>query len=202
MSRKVIMFDVDGCLADFVLGFTMLAHDLFGTAIVGTEDQPSWNFRTWGLLTRDQENETWKLLRGDSTWWARLKPMISDETFRRINLLKQAHEVVFCTNRSSSASPPGWQTALWLEQHGILRPSVIVSNKKGEIARAIGATHALDDKIENAWAIHWISDSPQTKSFLVDRTYNRIQALPEVGPSGVIRVNTVEEFLDKVEWDK
>jgi hypothetical protein len=195
------MFDVDGVLADFVEGFTRLANGLFGTKIITTLEQPSWNFRTWGLLTKNQENLTWDKLKQDPDWWRTLNPLIDVLTFTRINELQVRHEVVFCTNRMSAVAPPGRQTSFWLERHGITRPSVIVSGKKGEVARAIRATHSIDDKIENAWAVHWISDSPQTHSFLIDRPYNRIAALPEVGPSRVTRVATVKEFLDVVETE-
>lgn len=201
MKRKVILMDLDGVLADFVEGFTRLANSLFHTQIITTPDQPSWNFRTWGLLTREQENLVWDQVKRDAGWWTRLKPLVSIGTFSRIDNLQLEHEVVFCTNRVSAAHPPGQQTSMWLESHGVYRPSVIVSGKKGEIARAIGATHSIDDKIENCWAVHWISDSPQTKSYLLDRPYNRIQKRPEVGPSGVKRVLTVDEFLDEVEKD-
>jgi len=201
MPAETVMFDVDGVLADFVKGFTATANRLFGTKIISTTEQTTWNFHSSGLLSKTQESFTWETLKNDGDWWERLDSLIGEETWRRIRELMRWSEVLFVTNRASDFSPPGLQTQRWLTNHGIETPSVVVSSKKGEIARAVRATHSLEDKIENAWAIHWISDSPQTKSFLLDRPYNRVQESPEIGARGVIRVGSVEEFLDEVEGE-
>lgn len=191
------MFDVDGVLADFVHGFTALAHELFGTKIITTPEQPSWNFRTWGLMTREQENATWEALKKDPYWWARLLPLVKRETFERINRLRIAADVVFATSRVSDSAPPGWQTQRWLQDHGIYNPSVVVTSKKGEMARAIQADFSIEDKLENAWCIHWISDKPQTKSYIINRLYNQLPEAPEIGKV-LPRVDTVDEFLNLI----
>ena len=120
------------------------------------------------------------------------------EKDRRVEVVERGS---LCDESGFRLLSPGLQTQRWLTNHGLETPSVVVSSKKGEIARAIRATHSLEDKIENAWAIHWISDSPQTKSFLLDRPYNRVQESPEIGARGIIRVGSVEEFLDEVEGE-
>jgi uncharacterized HAD superfamily protein len=195
------MFDVDGVLADFVFGFTTLANELFGTKIITTPEQVSWNFRTWGLMTKEQENATWDALKQDPYWWARLQSLAPRETFEQINALQVANDVVFATSRVSDVSPPGWQTKRWLRDHGIYSPSVVVTSKKGEMARAIQANFSIEDKLENAWCIHWISDKPQTVSYIINRPYNQLPVTPEIGKA-LPRVATVDQFLNLITWPK
>jgi len=59
----------------------------------------------------------------------------------------------------------------------------------------VGATHALDDKAGNALAIQYMA--PGTKSYLLDAPYNQFDH--EVVGSKVIRVKTVDTFLDDLE---
>lgn len=197
--RPVVMFDVDGVLTDWVLGFTTLAAGMFGTPVVRTVEQPTWDFHTSGLLTRAQEEATWAAMKVAPRWWESLEPLVAPQVFWRIVELKRTSEVLFVTNRASDAEPPGQQTSRWLSAHWIDKPSVVVSGKKGEVAKAVGATHSLEDKAENAWMIHWLTEG-RAASFLLDRPYNRIhQSLPEIGTGKVIRLGKVEEFLAEVE---
>lgn len=198
MSRKVIMLDVDGVLANFTYGFSLLANEMFGFPVVHTHEQPTWNFSGEGRLTKVQESAVWTRIRQTVGWWEGLQPLVSPSVFCRISNLGGHHEVLFTTSRVSSVTPPGAETKAWLHTLGVLLPSVIVSPKKGEIARAVGATHSLEDKAENAWSIHWISDIPQTASYLINRPYNQVQTVPEIG-ARVKRVASVEAFLDIVE---
>lgn len=68
---------------------------------------------------------------------------------------------------------PKHQTENWLMDAGIARPTVIVASRKGMAADLLGATHAIDDKAENAWMVHWLS--PKTRIYLLDAPYNRVE---------------------------
>lgn len=192
---KTIMLDVDGVLADFVLAFTTLGNKMFGAPILHTADQQSWSFQSMGLFTADQEAAMWRIVREDN-WWQTLCPLVSLDTFARINLLHRTYNVLFVTNRPSDIVPAQLQTKLWLENRGIYKPSVIVSKNKGEIAKAVSAVYSIEDKLENAWMIRWLH--PDCQSYLLDRPYNRIASVPAVG-ANLPRVQTVDEWLDIVE---
>lgn len=196
--RRVIQFDVDGVLADFGASFTLEMHLLFGTPIITADTQQEWDYSNCGVgITKENESAAWKVVKSTPLWWFRLRPLVNEETFHRINGLQTRHEVVFVTNRMSNCEPPGWQTKLWLKKHGVELPSVVATKKKGLQAEVLGADYSLEDKIENCWAIHWISDRPQTRSYLLNRPYNQLGGR-RIGPR-VPRVDTVDEFLDIIE---
>ena len=81
--------------------------------------------------------------------------------------------------------------------NGVENPAVIISGKKGEFAKVVGATHAIDDKAGNAVYLQY--ESPKKKSYLLDASYNQFDQ--KVLGTKVVRVATVDEFLDAVEAD-
>lgn len=193
-NTKVILFDMDGVLANFITAFTTLGNKLFGTPIVDNQEHPSWDFRD--SLTSEQQSEIWGVLRNTANWWASLSSLVSAEVFERIEDLTYWYEVYFVTHRMHDVYfPAGEQTIRWLHDYGILHPRVIVSPNKGEIAKAVGADYSIEDNWENACAIHWMVK--RCKSFLIERRYN--EEAREIIPPGIIRVKTVEEYLDYVE---
>ena len=190
---KRIMFDVDGVLADFDLAFTTLAHKMFGTPISCTVAQREWNFRN--ILTNKEQSAVWDVLKDTPQWWASLDPLVSEHTFARINELCVHNEVYFITNRIHNISPPGVQTQAWLLTHGITHsPRVVVAKDKGEACKIMNIDYSLEDNWGNVCAIHWMS---KTKSFLINRRYN--EKARGIIPEGIIRVNTVIEFLERTE---
>lgn len=188
---KTILFDCDGVLADFIKGFTLIANRKYGTPIITTIQQPHWDFN-W-LLTNKQQEEVWSEIKQSSTWWTSLEPLVSYEVFNLISKLNACANLIFGTNRISNLTSASSQTSRWLEDMGVVPSSVVVTKKKGDLARVIGADFALDDNAENASCIHWISDSPQTKVFLLNRPYNQ-----QPVPKRIIRINSVQEFLFEV----
>lgn len=194
MSGKNVMFDVDGVLADFVLGFTQLAvAEGFMETVIKTTEQPSWDFGQ--VLSEKQQKQLWTLIDHRGSWWESLQPLVPAETFERINKLCDNDVVTFCTHRLAGMPHAQVQTQAWLMRHGIDIPNVVVSKRKGEVARALDIDYAIDDKPENAACIHWISDVRPTKSYILDRPYNHNADLPR----RIKRVLTVDEFLDDIE---
>jgi len=192
--NKRYMFDVDGVLADFDLAFTTLAHKMFGTPIISTVDQKEWSFRT--ILSTKEQSAVWDVLKNTPQWWASLEPLVSPNTFMKINYLCRHNEVYFITNRMHNLSSPGVQTQEWLIAYGITRnPRVIVTKDKGEACKVMNIDYSLEDNWGNACAIHWMSEG--TKSFLINRRYN--EKARGIIPEGIIRVDTVVDFLDRTE---
>ena len=192
-NTKVIIFDLDGVLADFDLGFTRLGHYLFGTPFVSTVQQPFWNFRN--VMTTEQQNEVWNVIKKTPGWWFSLPPLIEDDVFIRIWELTNRCEVYFVTHRMHDKTPAGEQSVQWLEYHGIEHPRVIVSPNKGEIAKAVGAHYVIEDNWSNACAIHWMAE--RCKTFLIERPYN--EEARKIIPPRITVVKTVDEYLDVVE---
>jgi hypothetical protein len=192
----VIMFDIDGVLADFVLGFTSRAAEIFNVQPRTTTDVQSWHLEE--VMTREQLNFVLKLIERSPSFWYDLPvaPQVSPEDFGRINILGIHHRVYFVTSRIESGNTIQ-QTRLWLSKCGIVYPNVVMSKKKGEFARAVGADYSIEDKWDNAHCIHWFSDSPQIKSYLIDRPYNHVSNI--VGAQRVRRISTVKEYLDDIE---
>ena len=193
-KKKKIIFDVDGVLSDFVVPFTQLAKDMgFVDKTWSTTEQKYYDFRP---LTPDQVKVLFDAIVESRDFWETLPPLVNKETFVSIDELCHEESVLFATARNSDAKDPGEQTHRWLINQGICHPNVIVTKRKGDVARAFEADYLIDDKLENAWAVHWISDSPQTKVYLLDQPYN--QCSPDLGPKKVTRIYSVDEFITTV----
>lgn len=195
---KVVMFDIDGVLADFVLAFTALAKTKYpNVKVVSHRVITNWYFSE--AMPREQfDDVSLNEIKKSSRFWEEL-PLclnVTTEDLGRIQRLNELHRVYFVTSRIESGNTLQ-QTRWWFFRHGITPPNVIMSNKKGEVARVLQADYAIDDKWDNAHCIHWLSDSPQTKSYLIDRPYNRMPTI--VGAQRVRRIQTVKQFLDDVE---
>lgn len=188
-----LVFDVDGVLADFNSGFRRLAHAMFGTPV-----EPDLNNYVWdnygGGITEDQVDRVWNRIKQDEFFWTLLEPLATMHELQKIYLLSQEHDVYFVTSRVGKN--PKRQTEVWLHNTtGIDCPTVIVSNRKGEVCAGIGADYCLDDKAGNAVYVGY--HSPKTKSRLLDAPYNRFDH--EVLGSKVRRVKSVSEYLDEIE---
>lgn len=183
-----IVLDVDGCLADFVLGFTKLAHKHFGTPVTRTLDQPSW--QGFPGLANWHVRETWGRVNESTTFWYDLEPLVTQYDLFEIEHRRQYGEVYFCTARTGESAKR--QTEMWLRVNGIYNPTVIICKHKGDFCKAIGADYAIEDKASNASYIDWQTDG-KTKSYLINRPYNQVP--DEFLASGVKRVNTVTEFM-------
>lgn len=193
MKHRNLMFDVDGVLADFIGGFTRLANSLHPTVpIVTTEQQPSYH--DYPGMTKDQVNETWQHVVKDGTFWTRLDPLVGLDVLRRIAQLNEDHHVYFVTARHGIYAKI--QTELWLQEQGIENPTVILTQNKGEIAKAIDADYSIEDSASNASVIAWLT-SDKTKSYLINRPYN--QCAPEFLASGVHRVDMVRDYLEAID---
>ena len=192
---RPIMFDIDGVLADFSLGFTTLANTLHGTPVTTTAQKVTWD--GFPGLTDNQESVAWTAVYNSSVFLLNLAPLISHTVFERLNWLQACADVYFVTHRQGVKAKS--QTLEWLASYGIRDPQVIISESKGETAKVIRAEYSIDDKAGNACAVAWLTRGTKTPclSFILDRLYNQFDHKMIGGK--VIRVYTVSEFLDYVE---
>lgn len=185
----VVMFDIDGVLANFCAGLARLVYDTYG---IHLPDHPqkvlSWDYDRI-MLTPQQYQHVWKTINTSPDFWYRLPSLLTAYEWQHLANLCQRHSVYFVTARTGRHLEH--QTQCWFEQAGILRANVIISKHKGEIAKAINAAYSLDDKAGNAVMISWMA--PKCRSYLINRQYNDID--PEVIGSKVHRVETVLDFL-------
>ena len=193
-SVKKVMVDLDGCLCDFVKSFTELGASMFGTKVLATGTHASWGFDD--ILTVSQTDAIWEAVKKSPDFWGLAECLLSVEDIQALRSNYYTHDMVFVTSRVGNRVV--YQTCLWMEHHlSLVHPSILVSSKKGDIARAIGAEFSIEDKVENAWMIHWLTDG-KTKSYLLDQPYNRVGDNPSVGAHAVKRVNTLSEFFAAV----
>lgn len=183
--KRIVQFDMDGVLADFGSGYRRLHEQLTGERIPFPAP--------WDALSHAG---TWATIKDSASFWYSLPQLVSDETLRRIQLLQaRGSEVYFVTHRMGAYVKA--QTEDWLRRRGIFPPTVIVSKHKAEFAKAVGATHAIDDKFGNAYFISCYSRD--TASYLLDAPWNQVDH--DVVGGTVFRIKTVEDFLDIVEAD-
>lgn len=194
---KRVMFDLDGVLVNFGLHFRRLLQRLHNLPDLPPEAQ-AWDDFIHGKgigLCKSQIDEAWQYIADSGAWWQHAPPLATPDEFARINQLCRRiydYEVYFVTARPGRAVKD--QTESWLVINGIHRPTVVPCKFKGEFAATIGADYSLEDKAENAWMVAWATRG-KTRSFLIDRPYNRYG---DVGSSKVVRVQTVSQFLDVV----
>lgn len=190
MSSNVILFDIDGVLADFILGYTKLGVKM-GLL------QRSWSTlsqREWDMpeIPKAAQNAIWEKIKADAWFWTQLEPLQDKDVFAEIEDLQVSHAVYFVTSR------PGVnvknQTEMWLNERGIFRPTVLISSLKGQIASGLKATHLIDDKAGNC--VYVAYESPRTQVYLLDREYNRFD--PSVIGRKVMRIPDIKAFLETV----
>lgn len=191
--KAPVQFDVDGVIADFVKGYLREAKvlRLYDGEAIGDADNVQYG--THHLVGRTADRVLWGAIVASPSFWESLPLAVPRDTLKRINALQDERDVYFATNRSGFHSR--YQTQQWLELRGIKSPTVIVTARKGDFAKAIKAGYSIEDKAGNAVYIAY--ESPNTTSCLINRPYNRFPQ--EVLGSKVRRVESVDAFLDLIE---
>lgn len=197
MKNLKVMFDVDGVLADFVLGFTSLAAKEFGTPTETTTQHRVWDW--FPGLDKRQVDHLWKVIEeNDRGFWAELFPLFSSTEAKYIKLLTERTgvEVYFVSNRHTRTALQ--QTRMWLANWlDIHNPNVVLVGKqgKGYVAKGLEADFCIDDKLGNAVYVGY--EAPKTRSYLIERPYNAVDGAM-IGRT-VVRVPTLTPFLADVE---
>lgn len=186
---KTFVCDVDGVLADFVLAFTTEANRLFGdTPIYGAYQMKTWN--GFAGLSTIQVKDTWKAVNASPVFWMRVPTLLNEANWEDLKKLNLKANVYFATSRQGNDVL--YQTKTWLEQYGVFKPNVVLSQLKGDFCRAVDADGAIDDNADNVNRIAW--DSKATP-FLLSRLYNFYDE-GNIGSPRVQRINRITEYLD------
>jgi hypothetical protein len=182
---SVVMFDIDGVLADFKLGFAQEYERVHAQPFPLPPGEGMWG----DFL----DKLTWASVKNSLTFWQELPPLINGSEAQRIAMLTRKAAVYFVTARPGRSV--AYQTEVWLYGLGIRSGAVILSSRKGEMCKALGADYAIDDKAGNC--VYMAYESPRTHVYICDQSHNQFD--PRVLGSKVKRVKTVSEFLDDVE---
>lgn len=181
--NRTIMVDLDGVLADFTLAYRSLETKR-GLPVTLSD---KWDDYSNDLI--------WKDIRASDTFWMTLAP--TQELVERPSIWQTLNSlnpyIYYVTSRVGQDVRR--QSEYWLNSYGIRRPQVIISNRKGEIARGIKATHSLEDKAGNAIIISYMERN--CKSYLLNTVFNQFDH--DVVGRNVTRIGSVREFLDEVQ---
>lgn len=183
VTLRPIVFDIDGVLADFVCGFIRLAEGILKHQVKQKTHDTCWN--DFGLTDSEIDLVWVEVKKQERLFWRYLPALANTKDFAELRCLNDQREIYFVTNRVGEKAK--LQTEQWLASYGIPKPTVILSNKKVDIANAVGASHIIEDKLENVLngACYGI------KCYLIDRPYNQTD-LP------IPRVKTLSQFFEAV----
>lgn len=192
MKPAITVWDIDGVLADFCLAFSGLGNKYFGTPVISTYQHTVWD--EFPGMTALMVDHCWEHVNKNPSFWGELTPLVGKQTFLDIDELSLTGRVYFATNRKNGK----YETERWLKGYGVTNPTVVLTPRKGEFARAVGATYLIDDKSGNS--IYTAYHTPGCNSYILDRAYNRFDA--GVIGSRVRRVTSVEQFISDVREGK
>ena len=191
--------DIDGVLADFASGFTLILREL-GLKLPTDYTPSDWNWTNGGVDSYIMK-EAWKLVDSKPDFWTTLKPH-EDMKYMTEFFNKNADktcEIYFITSRNSS---PGEfvrvQTEKWLRyylEYPIQSINVIPVNhamNKINVIDALGLDASIDDYLPTIINARSIRD--RHHAYLLARPWN----VDRIGYS-VETVNSVKEFFDKEE---
>lgn len=205
--KFILGIDLDGCLADFTTAYIRLLQRISGVTctLKEGEEAPCWHFEEQVGFSSGHVAAAWQEIKQSRHFWETLAPY--PETHPALHVLVMAmaegHEVYFMTNRPGRSAHT--QTVQWLLRLGIRFPQVLICpeidlgddrgkvSSKGIIAKGLGITHLIDDKIENCYAV--LVDSPKTKVFVRDRRWNRKEHAALID-GGAQVVPTLQEFFE------
>lgn len=206
-----IGFDIDGVLANFIPAYQALVVKLAGEDRFQPGDDidpPCWNWPEFRGYSKEVVGEVWKTIMCRSDFWFNLQPIVPNvETLRMLLPTLSAHDTYYITSRPGLAVKT--QTEDWL--CGVLRvdqppTTLIVGHRvKGIVCKALGLDVYIDDNLDNV--IDCLRDSPNTRTYLLDRRYNQGDAAYELQVKGeggceyterreAIRVATLGEMFD------
>jgi uncharacterized protein len=186
-NRRVIGVDVDDVLADFMGAFSVLANKRYGVPL-GTRPV-DWDWSNYKLTT-EQIDQLWADCRATKNFWYELGKE------EGTNSLPTAHSkdlLYYITNRfPTEGLAPEIQTAAFLHWHFTLAyPTVIVAANKGEIAKALGLTHFIDDRPKNCLDVLHMHQG--CKVYIKTATHNTTFEHPKIE-----RVDSFDDFYTRI----
>ena len=183
--KKLIGFDIDGVLADFVHPFGKLAEEMFGIRARSAGAQQQWRFNS---LTDEQERELWDRIDGDplGLFWENLPLLVTPGELADMDALRsEGYMFIFVTSRHSKAK---YATERWLGDRGFVGGLHMMKHKAPYLAELENLRAFIDDSPAHLNAMH----ETGVNAYARDWPYNR-----EIAGT-VPRVGSVGEYLYQV----
>ena len=178
MKRLRVGCDIDGCLAKFNDACADLFTEQTGVRFPKESDiwPNTWHWERVAGVTKEDEKAVWDVIKRSDDFWFNLPPYPGACAF--LTWLKYfEQDVYFVTNRSGHRAK--YQTERWLHKTGYAEPTVLISQEKDLVCKALKLTHYIDDKLENCAAV--ASFAPETKGYMFKRPWNEpIQMVPRL----------------------
>ena len=188
-----LLLDLDGVLADFVKGYSLLANDMYGTKVIDTLTCRKFSVSEAVGLNSHQDVHVWNALVISGNFWRNLEPLVTKDT---LDLVAGREDVIYCTSRPGTQSVR-METREWLNKHRLPQPCLHVPRKDALIAAWPTGGAILDDdprivargnKLSGALGVF---DKWDIR--LMERSYNRSSEWPDL-PS-LPSVESLEMFL-------
>jgi hypothetical protein len=187
---KRIAIDVDGVLANFVVGLLEVANEQLTTPIPLDKEPSAWNFAD--LMSPEEFSKAFKTARNRDWWWADLPPYGFNTRALGKFLVSSPHDTWLVTARSTAAnqSTPK-QTLAWAVDNNVSEGlmgivAVEKAEEKAKLYDIMGITHSIDDKAETVEDCDQLANH---KAYLLDRPWNQHAKVKR-------RIKTLQEFLD------
>lgn len=188
-----IGFDLDGVICDFNASFMDLmarvtGRDLFGFTAEGARPAITcWNYPVDQFgYSKEEFSAAWKAVEASYEFWFHLAeyPWTRDYCNHVDRLSEKGYEVYYITSRMG-IDVKG-QTEDWLNQRGVLNPTVLISSAKGLCAKALDLGLYVDDKNENVLDV--LIAQPRCKVIMQAQPWNQQQTVfdePDVSRTAV-----------------
>lgn len=191
MSRnRPIGIDMDGVLAEFNMPFLDLLTKQTGRRLLDAPEQITmWAWPQHFGYTPAEEAAAWDHIIHTDDFWLSL-PELPDAHFLLNALKRTKRPYYFITSRPGLSAK--WQTELWLLQHGVNLPTVIIASDKGMAAQLLGLETYVDDNFLNAVGA---ADAGTKHVYLLSKPYNQF-----AGSTRVSRITSLMEMIDAEQW--
>lgn len=195
----VIMWDVDGVLANFTHGYHSLANEMFD-ANISLEQPPTWDWLE-DTIGSEKVGRIWNRIKQDPNFWRNLPSLVDDSIWDRI--VKLDADQYFVTSRvgeTAKLQTEDWLFGrMWQFDPDLCPITVVMSSRKADAANALKANYTIDDKLGNVLAVYYNSP-PERRVYVYDTPYNQMDT--RIAGNRVRRVSTVSQFLDDIEANR
>lgn len=179
----IVVFDIDGVLADFTYGFTALHEGRARSQ--GTARQ--WQFE-------GRVDPTWDLIDRSRHFWYELPVLATRQEREEMWALRRRAEIVYLTRRSDKlGNDTLGQTRNWLTENGFPHGNLILAADKTPILKGYGdnLVGIIDDKPD--LLVEMLK--ARLPAYIRDWEYNRWTGVADLHLMAGPRVSSVGEFV-------
>lgn len=195
-EARALVFDMDGVLVDFNTAYAKKLHAIWPEFDIKVAKEPTtWKWDKAAGISKEVIDDAWEMIKEDKEFWPSLKPLVEKKTIEDIFNFSLVMPTYVITSR-----PDGYTysivdaTVKSLENIGLPSLGVICADQKELLVEPIGIRFFIDDKMDNVTTVRDAIKRDGAVVALLTAAYNEKEVLPE----GVIRVASVDEFLELV----